>query len=157
LAPDAYLAGLSLLSRRELSAAQVRQRLKARGFSPTDIEDAVERLLAAGALDDGRVARGYARTAAAIRGRGRARVIRELEAMGIDRAIAREAAGEAFEELDEEALLIRALDRKLRGRRIKDAAEFHRLHQFLMRQGFDAGRILKALKDRGGRPFDEES
>jgi regulatory protein len=166
LAPDAYIAALSLLARRELSAAQLRQRLKARRFPDSEIDASLNRLRESRALDDARVARAYARTAAGVKGRGRARVLREIEAMGIDRATAREAVAETFDALDlrgtggsgsgEDALINRALDRKLRGRRIKDAAEFRRLYAFLMRQGFEAGKIGKALKERGGKGYNHE-
>jgi SOS response regulatory protein OraA/RecX len=76
--------------------------------------------------------------------------------MGIDRSTAREAVAETFDALDEDALIGRALDRKLRGRRIKDAAEFRRLYAFLMRQGFESGKIGKALKERGGKGYNHE-
>ncbi|HEY7473521.1 MAG TPA: RecX family transcriptional regulator [Vicinamibacterales bacterium] len=156
MAADPYTYGLSLLARRELSAAQIRSRLEKRDYSDADIAAAIARLQASRALDDGRVARTYARTAAAVKGRGRARVLREIEALGIDRSTAREAVAEIFADVDEDALLAKALDRKLRGRRIQDSAEFRRLHQFLMRQGFDAGKIVRALEARGGgRAFDE--
>ncbi|MGH9314917.1 MAG: regulatory protein RecX [Vicinamibacterales bacterium] len=156
MAADPYTYALTLLARRELSAAQIRERLKRREFPTADIDAAIARLRASQALDDGRVARAHARTAASIKSRGRARVVREIEALGIDRATAREAVAEVFGELDEDALLGRALDRKLRGRRIRDAAEFRRLYQFLMRQGFEPGRIAKALQNRGGRAFDDQ-
>jgi regulatory protein len=155
LAADPYAAAVRLLAGRELSAAQLRQRLKRRQYPEEDIEAVIDRLRTSRALDDSRVARAYARTAAAVKARGRARVLREIEALGIDRTTAREAIAEVFGELDEEGLLARALDRKLRGRRIKDAAEFRRLYQFLMRQGFEPGKIVKALEGRGGRAFDE--
>jgi regulatory protein len=156
LAPDAYTAALSMLARRELSAAQLRQRLKARHFPDSEIDASIDRLRESRALDDARVARAYARTAAGVKGRGRGRVVREIEAMGIDRATAREAVAETFDALDEDALIDRALDRKLRGRRVKDAAEFRRLYAFLMRQGFDSGKIGTALKERGGRGYNHE-
>jgi regulatory protein len=155
LAADAYTAGLTLLSRRELSAAQLRQRLKIRKFADADIEEAILRLRASQALDDARVARAYARRAVGVKGRGRARVLREIEGLGIDRAAARDAVDEVFGEMDEDALLAKALDRKLRGRRVKDASEFRRLYQFLMRQGFEPAQIAKALESRGGRAFDD--
>jgi regulatory protein len=155
LAADPYTYALTLLARRELSAAQIRSRLKKREYSDADIAAAVARLQAARALDDGRVARAHARTAASIKGRGRIRVLREIEALGIDRSTARDAVAEIFAELDEDALLGKALDRKLRGRRIQNSAEFRRLHQFLMRQGFEAAKIVRALEARGGRAFDE--
>ena len=155
MAADPYTYALTLLARRELSAAQIRSRLKQRDFSDADIAAAIARLQASRALDDERVARSYARTAASVKGRGRARILREIEALGVDRSIARDAVAKAFADVDEDALLTKALDRKLRGRRIQSAAEFRRLHQSLMRQGFEPGKIVRVLEARGGRAFDE--
>jgi regulatory protein len=156
LAPDPYTYALTLLARRELSAAQIRSRLRQRDYAGADIAAAIARLQASRALDDGRVARAYARTAATVKGRGRARILREIEALGIDRTTARDAVAETFADVDEDALLAKALDRKLRGRRVQSPAEFRRLHQFLMRQGFEPGKIVRALEAHGGRAYDDD-
>lgn len=155
MADSAYTHALTLLARRELSAARLRQRLAARDFPSDQIDDAIARLREAGSLDDRRMALAKARSLGAVKARGRARVVREIEALGIDRALAREAVKEVFGELDEDALLEKALAKRLRGR-IRDAAQFRRLHQYLMRQGFEPGKILAALKKKGGKTFDEE-
>jgi SOS response regulatory protein OraA/RecX len=144
---DAYLAALKLLSRRELPVEGVRQRLRDREYAETEIAAAIDRLIETGALDDGRVARNYARTAATRKGRGRLRVVRELLAMGIERQTAAEAVAEIFGEVDERTLIARAIEKKLRGRRtVKDAAERARLYQHLMRQGFSPAGIARAMK-----------
>ena len=151
--PSAYLAALKLLARRELSVDGVRARLRDREYPEPDITAAIDHLLETGALDDARVARAYARTASTVKGRGRLRVTRELQAMGIERQVAAEAIAEVFGELDERTLINRAIQKKLRGRRtLKDAAERARLFQYLMRQGFSPAAIthaLRALGDRG--------
>ena len=61
---DSYTAALTLLSRRELSSTQLRQRLARRKFSPHEIEDVVPRLTRDGTLDDRRVALASARVEA---------------------------------------------------------------------------------------------
>lgn len=150
--PSAYLAALKLLARRELSVEGVRARLRDREYPEADITAAIDRLLETGALDDARVARAYARTASTVKGRGRLRVTRELQAMGIERQVAAEAIAEVFGELDERTLINRAIQKRLRGRRtLKDAAERARLFQFLMRQGFSPAAITHALRSLGGR------
>lgn len=149
---SAYLDGLKLLARRELSVAGLRARLLDRDHPAEEIDRAIAHLLETGALDDGRVARAYARTAATVKGRGRLRVGRELLEMGIAREVAAEAIAEVFADQDERALIDRALQKKLRGRpRIADAAEHARLYQFLMRQGFTPAAVAAALRKRGGR------
>src|ERR671912_744034 len=97
---SAYIDGLKLLGRRELSVMQLRERLLDREYSPEDVDEAVTKLLESGALDDSRVARAYARTASKIKGRGRLRVARELHSMGIGRDVIAEAVAEVFGDLD---------------------------------------------------------
>jgi regulatory protein len=154
--PSAYLEALHLLSRRELSVAECRSRLLARQHAEADIERAIEHLLETGGLDDARLARIYAQTAAESKGRGRLRVVRELVARGIDRELAAEVVGTIFGEKDERALVSRAIQKKLRGgKRPADRAEFARLYQYLMRQGFTPAVISEALRQLGRREDEE--
>jgi regulatory protein len=150
---SAYLDGLRLLSRRELSVSELRARLLDRNHPQDDVERAIERLLETQALDDGRVARAYARTAAGVKGRGRLRVMRELSAMGIAKQTASEAVADAFADVDERSLIAKAIQKKLRGKtKLVSAAEHARLYQYLMRQGFTPAAIAAALRRfRGAR------
>ena len=59
---SAYLDGLRLLARRELSVKELRDRLIDREHPADEVDRAVEHLLETQALDDARVARAYART-----------------------------------------------------------------------------------------------
>ena len=141
-----------MLARRELSVAGIRARLTDREHPAEEIDAAITRLLETGALDDARVARAYARTAATIKGRGRLRVMRELSEMGIERDVAAEALAEVFGDLDERSLITKALQKKLHGRpRIASTAEHARLYQYLMRQGFSPAAVVAALRKLGGR------
>jgi regulatory protein len=146
-APPAYLTGLRLLARRELTSAQLRERLLRRQIDPDEVDTALERLRAEGALDDRRAARAYASTAVRIKGRGRLRVARELGALGLEDDVVRAALDDAFGETDEEALVERAIDRRLRGP-IRDQAHLRRLHQYLVRLGFPSAASLAALRRR---------
>jgi regulatory protein len=147
---SAYTDALRMLGRREHSVADIRSRLRDREHTSEDIDAAVERLLENRALDDGRVARAYARTAAKVKGRGRLRVQRELQAMGIARDVIGEALAEVFGDLDERALIDRAIQKKLRGgKKVATMQERARLYQFLMRQGFTPASVAAALKRVG--------
>jgi len=149
---SAYLDGLRLLARRELSVKELRDRLLDREHPSEEIDRAIEHLLETQALDDVRVARAYARTASKVKGRGRLRVMRELNAMGIAKETASEAVADVFADLDERSLIAKALQKKMRGRpRIANAAEHARLYQYLMRQGFTPAGIVAALRAVGGR------
>ena len=148
-ADRAYVAGLTLLARRELAEAQVRTRLAKRKFDQDDINAAVARLRSERAIDDRRTALACARTEVRIRHRGRARVVRQIEALGIARDIARDAAAEVFAEIDEPALLEQALDRRLRhGMSLSDPAVFRSLYRYLLGQGFEPGRVITLLRQR---------
>jgi regulatory protein len=157
---SAYLDGLRLLARRELSVKQLRDRLKDREHPVEEIDSAIEHLLETKALDDERVARAYARTASKVKGRGRLRIVRELSAMGIAKGTASEAVAEVLADVDERGLIAKALQKKMRGRpRIANAAEHARLYQYLMRQGFTPAGIaaaLRKLRGRGADARDEE-
>ena len=67
---------------------------------------------------------------------GRLRALRAVEALGIDRGLARAAVAEVFGEVDEDALIAQALDRKLRhGAALEEAAVARRVHRYLLAQG----------------------
>jgi regulatory protein len=146
--PDAYTVALTLLSARELSESQLRARLARRNIPPDHIETAVARLKADGTLDDRRVARALARLESGIRHRGRARVIQKIRQAGIASDVAQAAVREVFEDLDEDDLLTRALERRLRGRPATDLDDRSRARivRALQAQGFSLTSILKALQ-----------
>src|SRR5687768_5921267 len=148
-ADPAYLAALRMLARRDLSEAQIRERLARRGHASDAVDRAVARLAQEGAVDDRRVAAAIAHTETAIKRRGRRRVERQIEHAGISRSTARAAVDEVFGALDEETLLEAALDRRLRrGRMIDGPGEFARLYRYLIGQGFDPDRVIQTLDRR---------
>jgi regulatory protein len=144
---SAYLAGLTMLARRELSEAQIRQRLRRKKHSLEAIDAAVTRLRSERAIDDARVAAALARTEVGLRRRGRVRVERRIQNAGIQAATARHAVDEVFRDVDGDALLTAALQRRLKGRsRIADQKEFQRLYRYLVAQGFEAEKVLSILR-----------
>ena len=148
MAETAYLTALQQLARRELSEAQLRQRLSRRGFAPEDIDGTIDRLRQDGSLDDARVAGAIARSQLSIKKRGARRVRREIEAAGIASALAERAVAEVYAEVDAEALMAAAIDRRLGTRRLDDDREMARLYRYLVGQGFDAERAMSALRAR---------
>ena len=145
---DAYIVALTLLSARELSEAQLRTRLKRREFEPTAIDAAVARLKDDRTLNDRRVALAIARMESAIKHRGRSRVIQKIRQAGITSDTAEDAVREVYEDVDEEALLDQAIERKLRGQTSKDLDEKGkaRIVRALAGQGFRLDAILQRLK-----------
>jgi regulatory protein len=148
-ANPAYIDGLKMLARRELSEQQVRQRLARKQHQPDDIDTAIARLRDERALDDSRVAEAIARTETSIRKRGKMRVRQQIERAGIAKGTAKHAIDEVFATIDDEALLQASLEKRLRGREtIADDREFQRLYRYLVGQGFESDRVLKALNVR---------
>lgn len=145
-AAAAYPVSLRLLSRRELTTAELRKRLLDREFAPEAVERVIERLTEAGTLSDRRAAAAIARTHAAVKGRGRLRIERELTSRGVSRELAREVLDEVFGEIPESDLLERALGRRLRSGQITGQAQFRRLYQYLMRLGFASEQVVRMLK-----------
>jgi regulatory protein len=144
---SAYVDGLKMLGRRELSERQIRQRLARKEHSPEEIDEAIARLRQERAIDDRRVADAIARMETGIRKRGKVRVRMQIERAGIDKATAKAAIDELFGAIDDEALLEASLRKRLHGREtIADDREFQRLFRYLIGQGFESDRVMNALK-----------
>jgi len=144
---SAYIDGLKMLGRRELSEQQVRQRLARKEYDQDDIDHAIARLREGRAINDARVAEAIVRTETGIRKRGKIRVRLQLERAGIAKDTARQAIDDVFGAIDDDALIEASLRKRLRGRdAIADDREFQRLFRYLIGQGFEADRVMKTLK-----------
>ncbi|HXD73717.1 MAG TPA: RecX family transcriptional regulator [Vicinamibacterales bacterium] len=149
MANPAYIEGLKMLARRELSEKQVRQRLARKEFDENAIDEAIARLVEERAIDDTRVAEAIARSETSVRKRGKLRVKRKIESAGIRPTIAKQAVDEVFGGLDADALLESALSKRLkRGQSIADEREFNRLYRYLVGQGFEPDRVLELLRTK---------
>lgn len=144
---DAYKAGLTLLARRELCAAQLRARLLKKTMKPNAIELAILRLKKEGALNDHRMALAYTRQSVSVKQRGPNRVAKELESKGVDRETALSAIETVFSDYSIKAVLERALKKRHTGS-ISSKSEFKRLYQYLVRQGFDSDLAVNTLKSK---------
>jgi SOS response regulatory protein OraA/RecX len=152
--PDSVRSACALvlgwLAVRDLSAAEIRLRLRRRQC-PTDLaERAIAHLRESRAIDDERVAVSRARVESALRGRGRERVLLKLQSIGIDAETARRAVATVFQDVDEEALLERAVTRRLKaaGGVVRNPSAYRRLHSALIRQGFAPADVRRVLDRR---------
>jgi regulatory protein len=139
---------LKLLGRRDYTAAELRARLVEREFPAEDVDALVTALSAEGLIDDRRVAAAHVRTAGRIKGRGRLRIARELEARGIDREVARDAVADLTPDVEADAIR-RILQRKIAGRALS-LRDRQRLTQQLVRRGFRATDITAVLRSIAG-------
>jgi len=148
---SARAAAVALVSRRDYTTAELASRLEEKGYDAEAVADALADLQAGRFLDDRRVAAAHVRTAAAIKGRGRVRIARELAARGVSRAVI-DAALQGVQPDDELAAVTRILARK-RWPATPTMAERQRMFRHLLARGFPADIIGKAI---GPRRFDEE-
>lgn len=151
---DLRTTALDILGRRENTRAQLRRKLIQRKFDPAEVDRTLDDLVAAGFLDDARAAKTFARHASHIKGQGRMRIARELAMKGVDPDLVAQTL-DAQIDSDEEAERLRAaLDKKARGRDLRDRKESSKVWQALVRQGFSPDAVSKALRGRGTKEED---
>ncbi|MDO8915234.1 MAG: RecX family transcriptional regulator [Coriobacteriia bacterium] len=131
-----------LLAYRDRTAHELRERLVEDGYPAALSAGIVADLTRVGLVDDDRYARTSARSLATVRGFGRNRILRELEAKGVDPGLAAAATTEALPEHDEEASALR-LARALTSRPKADVA---RIATRLARKGFAPALALKTAR-----------
>jgi len=153
----AYDEGLRLLARRALTQAEVAQRLAARGHEAQDVADAVTRLTASAAIDDGALARHWIESAASARGRGRKRALAELSRRGVAPSVAAAAWSDAVADgvVDESAMVKRAVRRRLGpapGR--ANQGRLARVYNALLYEGFTREQVASALSPYGFEGMD---
>ncbi len=140
-------AALALLGRRDYTTRELTDKLTSRAYPAAEVEAAIRSLSADGLLDDRRVAAAYVRTATQVKGRGRMRIEHELRARGIGQALIDEVLGRLSPE-DESAAIQRVLARRHFPAR-PTLADRRRLFQHLLRRGFAADVIAKAMRETG--------
>jgi regulatory protein len=144
---QARATALRLLTRRDYTAKELRTKLLDRDLPETEVASVLADLADEGLINDRRVAESFVRVASTLKGRGRLRISRELEQRGIDRAIIRDALA-GLPIADETTAIRRFLDRKPLPARLSPA-EHRRVFSQLVRRGFSADLIAKALRGRG--------
>ena len=145
---SAFDCALRVLALRDHSEAELRRKLKAKGYDEPEVTESVTRLQELGYLDDTRFARCFAESS--IRnGRGYgARLRQELARRGVAGAIVQETLAELSEEFEETGVLASTMERRYPGF-VPAAAtdkEIRRIVAYLQRKGFTLGAILAALK-----------
>src|SRR2546426_783387 len=135
----AHRAALRALARRAHARHDLRRRLLQKQHPPAAVDGALDRLTAAGLLDDAQFALDYA-AAKARRGRGPARLVCDLQSQGVDRRVAEDAvrhslAAEGVDPADAVRELAEKRARQLAG--LPPAVRKRRLSAFLARRGFE--------------------
>jgi regulatory protein len=138
-----------MLARRPYSVAEMRRALDKKYTQPDLVSRAIARLRELGYLDDRKFAEQTAYSLAQNRALGPHRVRRELKAKLVDFKFIEAAVEQAYKETPAHDLLEQAIEKKLRTVRLPlTRSRFHSLCQSLLRRGFNANDILKAVRSR---------
>jgi regulatory protein len=144
-----YARALDMLEARARAVTELRRLLIKKGEPPEEVDAAIERLRAAGVLDDANFARQLTRSKALGGGHSRRRIQQELAKRGVARDVSDEAIEEVFEEegIDEAAAIERVARKKLRLLGGLDlATQKRRPFGFLARRGYDSDAIARVLR-----------
>jgi len=147
----AQASALRALNRRAHAQLDLRRRLLQKQHPAPAVDVALERLRAAGLIDDMRFAFDYA-AAKARRGRGPARLIRDLQAQGVERRVAEDAvrrslAAEGVDPSETVRTLAEKRAKQLAG--LPPIVRKRRLVAFLVRRGFAGAEVRQAVEALG--------
>jgi regulatory protein len=144
----ALSAALRLLAARPRSSAEMRQRLRRKGFGSVAVARVLERLLASGMLDDAAFSRYLIENRQTFRPRGARALRAELRHKGVDRGTIEAAMAAYGGDADAEQARALAVARAALPRytRVPDRATFdRRLGGLLQRRGFRLNTIRPIL------------
>ena len=145
---SAFDCSLRVLSLRDHSEAELRRKLKEKGYEQQQIEESIARLRDLGYLDDARFARLFA-SSAMRNGRGYGvRLKQELARRGVAKEIASEVLAELGEEFSESELLAQMIARRFSGfdPALATEKERRRVVGYLQRKGFSLSAIFAMFK-----------
>lgn len=141
-----FARAIKLLATRSRSEAEIRERLAANAEASA-IDECIQRLKERGWIDDAKFASAYAYHRSGGKGIGRARIARELATRGVDRATIDKALRAVFQEVDEEALIDRAIEKRMRKVTTPlDPNAAKRLFDHLARLGFNRELIISRVR-----------
>ena len=146
---NSFAAALRILTRRDRSETELRQKLEQFGFSSPAIETAIKKCREYNYLDDNRYATERAR-ALMRTGRGvGAKVLLDLRHRGIDEITAQQAVSSAEKEYPSARLLQEQLQRRFQNFNYAtaDNRERRRVISFFQRRGFSLNEIFQAIKE----------
>jgi regulatory protein len=149
-----YDRAMMMLAARGRASGELKRLLVRKGEEPHVVGVVIERLTAAGFLDDDAFARQFTRSKSTT-GISRRRIEQELTRKGVERGLATAAVTETFaeEHVDESAAIQLAAEKKLRTLgRVDDATRRRRLYGYLARRGFDADAIRETVDRLGKSP-----
>lgn len=149
---------VKLLAAKPRSIAELRERLLEKQWTDESVVDGViEKLREYGYLNDERFAFSFASYKVRQKPVGRVRLKRDLKMKKVDGETADEALKLVFEEMPEEELIERAIEKRTRLRgRPQTRAEIKSLFDHLLRQGFSYELVAQKVRAASDMSPDEE-
>ena len=139
-------AALRFLKIRPRSVAELREKLRLKGFSQEEIAVVIHGLIASGLLDDRAFTKSWINYRLA-RPFGFRRIIQELKLKGIDQEIIDQSMGEIEGAYSPEQIALELAQRRWqRLPAIDPVRKKRRVLDFLLRRGFEAGIAMKVLR-----------
>jgi len=142
-------AALHLLAFRPRTAAELRRRLREKGYAPEVADGVVERLGETGVVDDSSFAEMFVRDRVRLRPKGKRILAQELRAKGVDGEMAQAAIEDVMErENTSDIDLARQAAARWRPRPGEDPqGSRRRLYGYLARRGFGSEAIMAVLDE----------
>jgi len=144
-----YDRALNMLAFQARSARDLRRKLVQKGEEAAHVDQAIERLVANGLLNDAEYARQLARSKVLGQGASRRRLQQEMFKRGVARDVGAEAIAEVFEDeaVDEGELIDGVARKKLHSlAKLDPETRRRRLYAFLARRGYEHDAIRRAMK-----------
>lgn len=148
MAQSSYNRALDLLSARPYTVRQLRRKLIQKEIPVDDADAVIERLMAAGLLDDRRYALAYARSKLVGQGASARRIGQDLARKGVGAEISKQAIAEVIveEEVDTRAVVERVARKKIASMGdLEPVVLRRRLYAFLARRGYELDEIRDAV------------
>ncbi|RMG44949.1 MAG: hypothetical protein D6723_18835 [Acidobacteria bacterium] len=149
---------LKLLSTKSRTVAELREQLREKTqASEAIIERVIARLQEWGYLDDARFAADYGASRLRLKPLGRRRLARELAERKVPEAIITTTLDRLYEDVSEETLIDRAIQKRLRTRgRPRTRQHAKKLFDHLIRLGFDHELVRRKIDELARSSADEE-
>jgi regulatory protein len=145
-----------LLAAKARSVAQLRERLQEKA-EPEVVEQALARLVELGYLNDQEFARSFANSRLSYKPLGRTRLRQDLQRKQLSKQVVEQALETAYTEHNEEALIDRAIEKRLR---LKGAPttreEAKKLFDYLLRRGFSYDLVIRKVRAAGQSTITDE-
>lgn len=138
---SAFDTAIYYLTFRDRSRKELITKLKEKGYSESEIEDTVEKLLRYGYLNDERYALSYIKSH--IQSRGRKRITLELSGKGVDSETTRELFSDFS--LDETDTILQLIEKRYSNLDFDEETQVRRMYAFFARRGFRYEDIRRAV------------